>query len=77
MSSRPTPVRKEFRMDQFEYKTVLLPYKPSVFQDDSADMSDLLNKEAADRWRLSQLVLPSTVWGRSNGMVAILERSRR
>lgn len=63
-------------MSQFEYKTVMLPYKPSVFQGDSAEMSELLNKEGAEGWRLSQLALPSTIWGRSNCMVAILERSR-
>jgi hypothetical protein len=61
-------------MSQFEYKTILLPYKPSVFQDESTDMSELLNKEGAQRWRLSQVVLPSSLWGRSNGLIAILER---
>jgi hypothetical protein len=63
-------------LSQFEYKTVMLPYKPSVFQGDSAELSELLNKEGAEGWRLSQLALPSAVWGRSNSMVAILERSR-
>lgn len=63
-------------MSQFEYKTVMLPYKPSVFQGDSAEITELLNSEGAERWRLSQIVLPSTVWGRSNSMVAILERPR-
>jgi hypothetical protein len=64
-------------MSQFEYKTVLLPYRPSIFQDDSDDLAVLLNKEGGDRWRLSQLVLPSSLWGRSNGMIAILERARQ
>lgn len=64
-------------MSQFEYKTIMLPYRPSVFQGDSAEINDALNKESADRWRLAQLVLPSTVWGRSNAMVAILERTRQ
>jgi hypothetical protein len=63
-------------MSQFEYKTVLLPYKPSVFQDDATEVGVLLNQEAADRWRLSQIVLPSSLWGRSNGMIAILERAK-
>jgi hypothetical protein len=63
-------------MSHFEYKTVLLPYKPSQFQDDATDVAMLLNKEAAERWRLSQLVMPSAVWGRANGMIAILERTR-
>jgi hypothetical protein len=63
-------------MSQIEYKTILLPYRPSVFQGDSIEMSDALNKEGLDRWRLSQVILPSTVWGRSNTLVAILERTR-
>ncbi len=63
-------------MSQFEYKTLLLPYKPSTFQDDATEVSEMLNKETADRWRLSQIVMPSAAWGRSNGMIAILERAR-
>jgi uncharacterized protein DUF4177 len=63
-------------MSQFEYKTLLLPYKPSTFQDDATDVGAMLNKEAADRWRLSQIVMPSSLWGRANGMIAILERTK-
>jgi hypothetical protein len=64
-------------MSQIEYKTILLPYKPSIFQSDSEDVTVMLNKEGAERWRLSQLVLPSTLWGRANGMIAILERTKQ
>ncbi len=63
-------------MSQFEYKTLLLPYKPSTFQDDATEVGEMLNRQAADRWRLSQIVIPSAQWGRSNGMIAILERSK-
>jgi hypothetical protein len=63
-------------MTTFEYKTILLPYKPSSFQSDAAEIQEALNVEAGERWKLCQLVLPSTVWGRSNGMIAILERPR-
>jgi hypothetical protein len=66
----------EFRMNQIEYKTILLPYKTGIFQSDSIEVADVLNKEGVDRWRLSQIVLPSTMWGRSNTMIAILERAR-
>jgi len=66
----------EFRMSQIEYKTILLPYKTGVFQSDSVEVAEMLNKEGAERWRLSQIVLPSPVWGRSNTMVAIMERAR-
>jgi len=61
-------------MSKIEYKTVLLPYKTGLFQGDSTDLTDLLNKEGAEGWRLSQIVLPSTVWGRANTLIAILER---
>ena len=63
-------------MTSFEYKTILLPYKPSAFQSDSPEIQDALNLEAQQRWKLSQLVLPSSIWGRSGGMLAILERPR-
>ena len=63
-------------MSQLEYKTILLPYKTGIFQADSDELAVALNKEAVERWRLSQLVLPSTVWGRANTMIAILERTR-
>ena len=63
-------------VNQIEYKTILLPYKTGIFQSDSEEVAAALNKEGAERWRLSQIVLPSTVWGRANTMVAILERTR-
>jgi len=63
-------------MTTFEYKTILLPYKPSAFQSDALEIQEALNVEAQERWKLSQLVLPSTIWGRSGGMLAILERPR-
>ena len=66
----------ENRVNKIEYKTVLLPYKTGIFQSDSVDVAELLNKEGLEGWRLSQLVLPSTVWGRANTMVAIMERPK-
>lgn len=63
-------------MNKIEYKTILLPYKTGLFQSDSTDIADGLNVVGADGWRLSQIVLPSTVWGRANTMIAILERQK-
>jgi len=63
-------------MTTFEYKTILLPYRPSVFQDESTDIQEALNKEGQQQWKLSQLVVPSTLWGRANGIIAILERPK-
>ena len=64
-------------MSQLEYKTVLLPYKTGIFQGDSVDLNETLNKEGAERWQLSQIVLPSTVWGRANTMIAIMYRTKK
>jgi Domain of unknown function (DUF4177) len=66
---------RRWDMTKIEYKTVLLPYKTGLFQGDSTDLTDTLNKEGAEGWRLSQIVLPSTVWGRANTMIAIMERT--
>jgi len=62
-------------MNKIEYKIVLLPYKTSLFQSDSEDLAVLLNKEGAEGWLLSQIVLPSTVWGRANTMIAVMQRT--
>jgi hypothetical protein len=62
-------------MNKIEYKTVLLPYKTGLFQGDSEDLSKLLNAAGAEGWHLSQIVLPSTVWGRANTMIAIMQRT--
>jgi hypothetical protein len=63
-------------MNKLEYKTILLPYKTGIFQSDSVEVAETLNKVGEDGWKLSQIVLPSTVWGRANTMVAILERAK-
>jgi len=63
-------------VSKLEYKTILLPYKPSTFQSDEVEVAQALNKEGEQNWRLSQIVLPSTIWGRANGMLAILERTK-
>jgi len=63
-------------MSKIEYKTLMLPYKTGIFAGDSFEVQELLNKAGDEGWRLSQIVLPSTVWGRANSMVAILERAK-
>jgi len=64
-------------MAKIEYKTILLPYKTGIFQDDSTDVVTALNKVGAEGWRLSQIVMPAAAWGRANTMVAILERTAK
>jgi hypothetical protein len=63
-------------MNKYEYKVLMVPYKTSVFQSDNNEIEVALNAPGDEGWRLSQLVLPSTVWGRSNTMIAILERAK-
>jgi hypothetical protein len=62
-------------MNKIEFKTVLLPYKTGIFQGDSVELSAVLNKEGVEGWQLSQIVLPSTMWGRANTMIAIMQRT--
>jgi hypothetical protein len=63
-------------MPALEYKVILLPYKPSIFQPDSTDIHDALNVAGSEGWRLAQIIEPSTLWGRSNNVIAILERPK-
>ncbi len=62
-------------MSKIEYKAILLPYKTGQFQEVTTDLTAPLNKEGEEGWMLSQIVLPSTVWGRANTMIAILQRT--
>ena len=61
-------------MTKIEYKAILLPYKTGLFQEVTTDLTGPLNKEGEEGWVLSQIVLPSTVWGRANTMIAIMQR---
>jgi len=59
----------------FEYKTIVLPFHVGLFKQGLPDIQSALNKEGQQGWRFKQIVLPSTEWGRSDSMVAILERA--
>jgi hypothetical protein len=64
-------------VNKIEYKSVLLPYKTGLFQGDAEDpLAMALNKAGEEGWSLSQIVLPSTVWGRANTMIAIMQRPK-
>jgi len=64
-------------MSKIEFKTVLLPYKTGLFQGETTDLVNPLNKAGEEGWQLSQIVLPSTVWGRANTMIAIMQRTAK
>jgi hypothetical protein len=63
-------------MSKIEYKTIMLPYKTGTFQPDNLEIADALNAQGAERWKLSQIVMPAAAWGRANAMIAILERPK-
>lgn len=52
----------------------VLPFKFGVFKQGLPDIQSALNKEGLDGWRLKQMILPSSDWGKSDSLVAILER---
>jgi hypothetical protein len=68
-------LQSETHMSKVEFKAILLPYKTGQFQEVTTDLTDPLNKEGEQGWTLSQIVLPSTVWGRANTMIAIMQRT--
>jgi hypothetical protein len=39
------------------------------------DIQAALNAEGRDGWQFKQMILPSSQWGTSDSMVAILERT--
>jgi transcriptional regulator with XRE-family HTH domain len=65
----------EKRMSRFEYKTTVLPFRVGIFKQGLPDIQSALNKEGQQGWQFKQMVLPSTDWGKSDSMVAILERA--
>jgi hypothetical protein len=58
----------------YEYKSVVLPFKIGMFRQGLPDIAAGLNEEGREGWRLRQLVLPSSSWGTSDSVVAVLER---
>ena len=68
---KPAP---EKRMNRFEYKTIVLPFRLGVFKQGLPDIQAVLNSEGQQGWQFKQMVLPSTEYGKSDSMVAILER---
>ena len=60
---------------KYEYKSIMLEFKPGVFRQGLPDIAAALNAVGSEGWRLKQLVLPSSSWGSSDSIVAILERA--
>jgi hypothetical protein len=58
----------------YEYKSIVLEFKAGVFRQGLPDIAHALNAEGREGWQLKQIVLPSSSWGASDSMVAVLER---
>ena len=68
-------VTPEEQMNKFEYKTLVLPFRIGIFRQGLPDIQKALDKEGQQGWQFKQMVLPSSSWGSSDSMVAILERA--
>ena len=62
-------------MKKFEYKTLVLPLRVGIFKQGVPDIQAALDAEGRDGWQFKQMILPSSQWGTSDSMVAILERT--
>jgi hypothetical protein len=62
-------------MKKFEYKTLVLPFRVGIFKQGVPDIKAALDAEGSDGWQFKQMILPSSQWGTSDNMVAILERT--
>ena len=61
-------------MPRYEYKSIVLPFQMGVFKQSLPDIQTTLNAEGRQGWQFKQMILPSSQWGSSDSMVAILER---
>jgi transcriptional regulator with XRE-family HTH domain len=64
----------EKQLGRFEYKTVVLPFRVGIFKKGLPDIQEALNTEGQQGWQFKQIILPSSEWGKSDNIVAILER---
>jgi DNA-binding XRE family transcriptional regulator len=69
---KPVP---EKTMSRYEYKTMVLPFRFGIFKQGLPDIQSALTKEGREGWQFKQMLLPSSDWGKSDNMIAILERA--
>ena len=58
----------------YEYKTIVLPFKTRFFTPVPPDIATALTKEGREGWRLSQVCAPIGGGGFTVSMIAIFER---
>jgi len=62
-------------MKAYEYRSIVLNFRVGLFKQGLPDIQEALNKEGREGWQFKQMLLPSSSWGTSDSMVAILERA--
>ena len=63
-------------MKRYEYKTITLKIKGlGLFKrKEVPELEDTLNKDGAEGWKLSKVVLPTRDFGESDSVIIIFER---
>ncbi len=61
-------------MKKYEYKSVVIKFDHGWFKKGTSNVDGVLNEEAADGWKLSQMIMPTDSTGGTEQMIAILER---
>ena len=64
-------------MAHFEYKTLSLKYGFGIFEGEDPDLERTLNEEAQHGWRLREVLLPATGWGKTQKFLVVLEREHQ
>ena len=52
-------------MKKYEYKTITIKFRVGFFKKRTPDISEMLNREGAQGWKLNQMVLPAATFGES------------
>jgi len=65
---------REESIMRFEYKTIVLPFKFGIFKQGLPDIEEELCNAGLNGWKFKQVIMPSSEWGKSDRIVAILER---
>lgn len=60
---------------KYEYDTVELGFRPGILKQGLPDIRAVLNNRGKEGWQLKQVIMPSSQFGTSDSIIAILERS--
>lgn len=62
-------------MRRYEYQTVDISFHMGVFKQGLPDIAAALNEHGREGWQLKEMILPSSQFGTSDRIVAVLERA--